>query len=185
MSKFCFSILLLLSITSLELKAQDVLSDSIGVDKFSVGVGAGFDFGGYGANATYYITKGLGVFGGGGYTTAGFGYNAGVKLRAVFNKQSTPIMPFIVGMYGYYTAIAPKDYSFYNKKFYGLTIGGGVDFRPKNSKFGYITASILFPIRTSDSQQYIDYLNNTRGISYSYKLRVLNGSIGYKFILFR
>lgn len=184
MSKFCFIVLLIFSVTSIELKAQDILSDTVPVDRLAVGVGAGYDFGGYGANATYYFTESFGVFAGGGYTPAGVGYNAGIKLRAVFNKQATPVMPFITAMYGYYAAIAPKDLAYLNKMFYGITVGGGVDFRPKNSKFGYITATLLFPIRTPDAQQYINNVNNFQDAGYKGKLHVLNGSIGYKFILF-
>jgi hypothetical protein len=184
MSKFCFIVFLLISLASVEVKAQDILSDTVPVDRLAVGVGAGYDFGGYGVNATYYITQSFGVFAGGGYTPAGVGFNAGVKLRAVFNKQATPVMPFVTAMYGYYAAIAPKDLSYLNKMFYGPTIGGGVDFRPKNSKTVYITGTLLFPIRSSDAQQYINDINNFQGAGYKGKLRVLNGSIGVKFILF-
>jgi len=51
------------------------------IEKTSIGFGFGQDFGGYGANFTYYPIKNLGVFGGGGWAMAGFGYNVGLKFR--------------------------------------------------------------------------------------------------------
>ncbi|HEX4851031.1 MAG TPA: hypothetical protein VFV08_09505, partial [Puia sp.] len=50
-------------------------------DQFSMGVGFGQDFGGLGANMIVYPQKNIGLFVGGGYAIAGFGYNVGLKLR--------------------------------------------------------------------------------------------------------
>ena len=41
----------------------------------------------------------------------------------------------------------------------------------------------MFPIRNSDSRDYMDFLKNTYGISFSNDLVPVGFSIGYKFIL--
>ena len=168
---------------SLHTFAQSTLTDSLAPDKISVGVGAGYDFGGYGGSLIYYPQRSVGVFAGVGYAVAGVGYNVGFKLRALSHRSVTPIVPFVVGMYGYYAWAAPKGYSYFNKLFYGPTVGAGVDFRPLKSKFGYLTATVLLPIRTDDAKNYIEDLNTRQSISYSHKLHAVNASIGYKFII--
>ena len=162
-----------------------VRTDSAKLDKIAVGIGAGYDFGGYGGNLILYPQRNIGVFGGVGYTPAGVGYNAGIKLRLVTDNYSSTIVPFVTGMYGYYAIAAPKGYGYFNKIFYGYTVGGGVDYRPNNAKLGYLTATIFVPLRTNAAKYYIDNLNNFQSISYSHKLHAISASIGYKFILFR
>ena len=183
---YCFLAVLLVCVcVRLQAQVLQPVSNSFPLDKITLGVGAGYDFGGYGGlNAIYYPQRSIGVFAAGGYTPAGIGYNFGVKLRAISNKSASEVMPFLVAMRGYYTAVAPKDYSYYNRLFFGTTVGAGIDYRPDNSKFGYLTATILVPIRNVDSKNYIDYLNTFQGISVNHKLHAINGSIGYKFILF-
>jgi hypothetical protein len=188
MSKFycILSALFFCVLVNVHAQVLQPVPTSAPVDKLTVGVGAGYDFGGYGGvNAIYYPQRSIGVFAAGGYTPAGIGYNFGIKLRAISNKSASVVMPFLVAMRGYYTAVAPKDYSYYNKLFFGTTVGAGVDYRPNNSKFGYLTGTILVPIRNIDSKNYIDYLNTFQGIDYTHKLHAISASIGYKFILFR
>jgi hypothetical protein len=183
----CFlSVLLFFVCVRVHAQVLQPVPNSAPLDKITLGVGAGYDFGGYGGvNAIYYPQRSIGVFAAGGYTPAGIGYNFGIKLRAISNKSASEVMPFFVAMRGYYTAVAPKDFSYYNRLFFGTTLGAGVDFRPDNSKFGYITGTILVPIRNVDSKNYIDYLNTFAGVPITHKLHAINGSIGYKFILFR
>jgi hypothetical protein len=183
---YCISFALIFC-AGLHVNAQllEPITKTVPADKVAVGVGIGYDFGGLGGvNGIYYLQRSIGVFGGVGYTPAGVGYNAGIKLRILTNKAATTVVPFIVGMYGYYAAIAPKGYSYYNRIYYGPTVGAGVDYRPGGSKFGYLTATIFVPIRNADPKNYIDYLTNFQGLSFSHKLHALSASIGYKFILF-
>ncbi len=188
MSKFLIvTITLLFSIAA---SAQDSSfldlsnnSDSIPADKISVGVGGGYEFGGIGGNVTYYATRGVGIFFGAGYPLTGFGYNAGVKLRIVSDQSAYKFMPFLVGMYGYNATVLIPNYNQWSKVFYGATVGAGIDFRPGNSKFGYITVTVYVPIRSTAMKDYIKYLNDFRGITYSTsRIFSLSASIGYKFI---
>jgi hypothetical protein len=115
--------------------AQIAVSDSVPLDKFTAGVGGGYDYGGYGVNATYYLQRSIGIFGGLGYAVAGLGYNVGVKLRANSHKSASRVTPFLLGMYGYYAWAAPKHNPYWNKLFYGPTVGAGFDYRFKKIKF--------------------------------------------------
>lgn len=190
-----FKLIALLLFFSVASKAQDssflkmteISNDTIPVDNLSVGIGGGYEFGGIGANIIYYPIKNIGVFFGAGYPLTGFGYNAGVKIRIVADGAASVFMPYIVGMYGYNATIRIPDYPELNKIFYGVTVGGGIDYRPGNSKFGYISATVYIPFRTGDQKYYISNdLNNQRGIPYSTgRIYPLSASIGYKFILRR
>ena len=186
MSKFyfIFSGLFFFAVSRLNAQVNNVAS-SLPLDKITIGVGVGYDYGGYGGNAIYYPQRSIGIFGGVGYANAGVGYNAGVKLRLITNRSATLVSPFVLAMYGYYADAAPKDYSYYNKLFYGTTIGGGFDVRPNKSIFGYLTGTILIPLRNPDPQRYIDNLSLFSGLDYHKKLHSVSFSIGYKFILFQ
>jgi hypothetical protein len=162
------------------------IQDTVPVDKLSVGIGGGYEYGGIGGNVTYYFTRGLGVFVGAGYPLTGFGYNVGFKLRIVVDQTSATFMPYLVAMYGYNGTIVIPDYQQKNKTFYGATIGAGMDYRPRNSKFGYFSASVYIPFRDIAMKHYAEYLNYTYGITYSTgRIFPLSASIGYKFILQR
>src|ERR1700753_1669694 len=172
-------------------KAQDssslsfipISTDTVPVDKLSVGVGGGYEYGGIGGNVTYYLTRGIGVFAGAGYPLTKFGFNAGFKFRIVVDESSAKFMPYLLVMYGYNGTVVIPTYHAKDKIFYGATIGVGVDFRPGNSKFGYISASVYIPFR-SGVREYVDYLNYTNAITYSTsRIYPLSASIGYKFIL--
>lgn len=168
-------------------KMSTISSDTVPVDILSVGVGGGYEFGGIGANIIYYPVKNIGVFFGAGYPLTGFGYNAGVKIRIVADNSASVFMPYILGMYGYNATVRIPDYPELNKIFYGVTVGAGIDYRPGNSKFGYISATVYVPFRTSDQKYYISNdLNNQRGIPYSTsRIYPLSASIGYKYIFKR
>lgn len=167
------------------LSIQPASTDTVPVDKLSVGLGGGYEFGGLGGNITYYLTRGIGVFFGAGYPLTGFGYNAGFKFRIVVDESSATYMPYLLAMYGYNATVVVPSYRQKDKTFYGVTIGAGIDFRPGNSKFGYISAAVYVPIR-SGVKEYVNFLNYTYGITYSTsRIYPLSASIGYKFILQR
>jgi hypothetical protein len=182
MSKLTVIFLLFVTI-AVNTNAQDTtLISGPTLDKFSAGIGGGYEFGGIGGNAIFYPTRGLGIFGGAGYNLAGFGYNAGIKLRITPDNYASEIMPFIIAMYGYNAALDVKYDTRYNKTFYGLTVGGGIDWRPGNSKFGFLSITVYVPIRTTEVKDYIYNLNYFYGIPYSNKLFPLSASIGYKIV---
>ena len=148
----------------------------------TLGLGFGQDYGLLGGNLTVYPQKNIGLFVGFGFAFAGFGYNAGIKLRALPNHGLSKVRPFLLGMYGYVAAIAVTNSPADNKMFYGPTIGGGIDIGPTTPGKGYLSLAILVPFRSPDVQNYIDQLK-ANGVSFNGNLTPITFSIGYKFIL--
>ena len=177
-------ILLLAFQLNAQFKSQeDPFQTTRQLDQISIGIGGGLDYGGFGGNVTYYPVKSVGLFGGVGYALAGVGYNAGVKFRYVPDKPDAKVHPFGLVMYGYNAAIAVMNASYLNKLFYGPTLGGGIDFHRNPLKRGYWSFAIFVPIRKSEVDDYIEYLENDYGAEFQYGLFPIGGSIGYRFIL--
>jgi len=151
-------------------------------DRLNLGLGLGFDYGGIGGNLTFYPQKNLGIFFGGGYVIAGFGYNAGLKYRFLSSKPSSRFTPFLMAMYGYNTAIHVSNATELDKIFYGPTVGAGCDLGSHEKGKGAWSLAIFVPIRSSDADNYIDQLQND-GISFKNKPLPIGFSVGYKFNL--
>lgn len=175
-------LVLSLIVTTVTLQAQDstttVKQNKL---KTSIGIGLGLDYGGIGANILYYPSNKIGLFGGVGYAIAGYGYNVGAKFRLNSKKESPKIDPYLLAMYGYNAAIVVKNVSYFNKLFYGPTLGFGIDFKPKSlSKTGYWSLALLIPIRSSDVDQYIKDLEDNNNIEFENNLLPIGISIGYR-----
>lgn len=154
-----------------------------GLDKFSLGLGLGMDYGGIGGSLLVYPQRNIGLFCGVGYAFAGAGYNVGAKFRIVSEQSTSAVTPYLLAMYGYNAAIAVKDGEEFNKLFYGVTFGAGIDYRSSRSSSGYWTFALLIPIRSSDVQPYIDDLKNFHGVEFKNDLLPIGISVGYRFIL--
>ena len=151
-------------------------------DKSSIGIGAGFDYGGFGVNFAHYPVDYIGVFGGVGYALADLGYNAGVKFRYISSKNTTKSMlPFLMGMYGYNTAIKVNGSPNFNKLYYGPTVGAGLDFFSRSGR-SYWTFAITFPIRGSEPNDYIDDLKD-QGVKFENELFPVGLTVGWRFIM--
>jgi hypothetical protein len=159
--------------------AQEQKKPSDNFETVSMGIGAGFDYGGFGGNLTVYPQKNIGLFAGVGYAIAGLGYNVGAKFRVVSRRHFTP---YAVAMYGYNAAVAVPNYSEDNKLFYGPSIGAGFDVGTHHVNGGYFSFAILVPIRSPDVNNYIDYLKNN-GVTFNNNLMPIAFSIGYRFVV--
>ena len=157
-------------------------ADPSPADIFAVGIGYGQDYGGLGLNLTVYPQQNIGLFGGLGYALAGFGYNAGIKLRLLPNEGKSMFRPFVEAMYGYNTAVYIANDEQYNKLFYGPTVGAGVDVGSLRARHGYFSAALLVPIRNADPQNYIDQLK-AMGAQFNNNLLPISISLGYNFIV--
>jgi hypothetical protein len=157
-------------------------TEAIIIDKASFGFGYGQDFGGLGANVIIYPQKNIGLFLGGGYAFAGFGYNAGIKVRLT-NNSSSKVNPFAIGMYGYNAAISVTNAEQFNKLFYGSTIGIGVDFLSRPGIPGYLSIALLIPFRNSEVNDYINDLKTNHGVEFKSELLPVTFSFGYRFII--
>jgi hypothetical protein len=152
-------------------------------DNVNIGFGFGQDYGGFGGNVTVYPQKNIGLFVSGGYALAGFGYNAGIKLRALPNNGRSIVRPFLEAMYGYNAAVAVANDQQYNKLFYGPTVGAGLDIGRLAKNKGYLSLAILVPIRSPDVDNYINGLQTNYDVSFNNNLLPITFSIGYKFVL--
>jgi hypothetical protein len=180
MTKIVIFILCLFIFSFIKSDAQNKETVSVPYDRFSLGLGAGFDYGGFGINIAGYPQKNIGLFAGAGYAIGGYGFNAGVKFRIVSKKIFNP---YAVAMYGYNAAVAVSGYPQYNKLFYGPTVGAGFDLVPHSRK-GYFSFAILIPIRSEDANNYMNDLTTNNGVTFNNKLLPIGFSIGYKFVLY-
>lgn len=168
---------------TIEVFSQDTTSVAPAIDKVSLGLGMGLDYGGFGANIMVCPSQNVGIFGGLGYAFAGAGFNAGIKLRAVPKTSMKKTSAFGILMYGYNAAIAVTGASQYNKFFYGPTVGVGIDYRANPVAKGYWSMALLVPIRSSEVNDYIDDLKNNQGVEFKNGLIPIAISIGYRFSL--
>ncbi len=156
---------------------KKTVSQGAGVDRFSLGLGFGLDFGGIGTNILLYPQKNIGLFGGVGYALAGVGLNGGIKIRFMPHKR---LDPYILGMYGYNSSIYVMNATQFNKLFNGTTVGLGMDIHPSKNK-GYWAFAIHIPFRGSDVKTYVDNLKNYYGVEFRNVLLPIWISAGYRF----
>jgi hypothetical protein len=153
--------------------------DSISIEKATIGLGLGLDFGGIGANVTVYPQKNIGLFLGGGYALAKYGFNAGVKFRYIVHDDTA--QPFIAAMYGYNTAIVVDNALGFNKLFYNFSFGFGFDIKSKSNPLNSWSLAIFVPIRDAEVDDYMKDLEDNHNIEFKNKLWPVAISIGYKF----
>lgn len=170
-TKFC--LVLALSLTVRCLQAQYGHNGGQGLDKASFGTGLGFDYGGIGANILVYPIRNFGLFAGAGYAFAGAGFNGGAKIR-FWARSTSNFHPYLIGMYGYNTAVVASNGSQYSKFFYGTTWGIGVDCR-SIGRNNYWSFALLIPVRSPEVDKYI------KPLKLSNPILPFGVSIGYHF----
>lgn len=152
-------------------------------NEFAFGAGLGMNYGGLGGCLSYSPHYNIGFFGSAGYALIGLGTNAGVKVRLSSQQSTSVAVPYLLGMYGYNTVIQVSNASDYDKFFYGLTLGAGIDLRLKHRNDGYWSFGLLIPVRGSNVDSYIDDLKKNHGIEFNNDLLPFGISVGYNFIL--
>jgi hypothetical protein len=183
MKKSALFLLFSLCFATFNLNAQESTPVTKEIDKTTLGMGVGLDFGGFGANFLIYPVRNFGLFAGAGYALAGFGSNAGAKIRLISDKPESKLSPYAIAMYGYNAAIAVSNAKEYNKLFYGPSIGIGLDYRSRPEKKGYWSIALLLPFRSSEVDTYMDDLKQNHGVTFSNGLFPVGVSFGYRFIL--
>lgn len=164
--------------------AQDYLPKAKTYDGTSIGVGVGQDFGGVGIGVLHYGNyKYVGIFGGVGYTPAGIGLNGGLKVRLISSNVRAKVNPFVLGMYGYTTALSVSNDTQLNKIFYGPTIGLGLDLKFRQYSRGFWTLALLFPTDKTKAYDYMQYLRAYKQVTFENELPSFNFSIGYRYLL--
>ena len=146
---------------------------------FSVGLGFGLEYGGFGANFLYYPDTHFGLFGGLGYAFAGVGYNIGVKLMMCRDQPRHRTLGFAELMFGYNAAVTVKDYAKFDKLFYGISPGIGIDIHTKRDSFRYWSLAFIFPIRPGTFDNYMDELKSKYHIEFEYEPTPVLFSVGF------
>ncbi|NQU84345.1 MAG: hypothetical protein HQ541_01160 [Mariniphaga sp.] len=184
MKKAKIYLLVCLFILVLQINAQGQNSTPLQNDKTSIGIGIGLDHGGVGGNVLMYPHKNIGVFAGVGYAFAGIGFNAGAKVRLASDNPTSRVIPYAIGMYGYNAAIQVTNKSDLNKFFYGPSVGVGIDLRSKNpNKNSYWSFAILYPVRSSEVDEYRDDLSYYHNVVFENELIPVAFSINYRLII--
>jgi len=165
------------------LLAQEADKPLVPADKFSIGMGIGQDYGGFGGHAVVYPARSIGLFVGFGYDLVGFGYNVGAKFRLLPSKTAKKVTPYAIFMYGYNAAIKVQDASNLNKAFNGPTAGIGIDLKPHARSKVYYSFGISVPFRGSEVDDYIEDLKNNQGVVFENDLLPVTFSIGFKYIV--
>lgn len=166
-----------------QLTAQDGATPVVQPDKFSIGLGIGQDYGGFGGHAVVYPQQNVGIFAGLGYNIVGFGYNVGVKLRLVSLKPTTKVNPYAIIMYGYNASIKIQDASQFDKVFYGPTFGVGIDVKSNPLSKIYYSFGINVPVRGNEVTEYMDDLKKNHNVEFKNDLIPITISLGFKYII--
>ena len=128
--------------------------------KGNIGVGLGVSYGGIGAGLSYLPVSQIALFGAGGYNLNGFGYTAGAQFRLSNAKKA---VPYAIAMYGYNGVIVVRGLEHYNKTYYGMTAGGGVEIHQLNGQ-NFFTVELLYPFRRQEFWDRVDMLKNDANI---------------------
>jgi hypothetical protein len=155
------------------------------IDRISLGLGMGLDYGGIGGNAFFDYKRYFGFLGGVGYDFTGFGYNVGCKYKFIIEETMSQGYPYLLLLYGINTVIDVTSMPNLSKRINGLTIGLGFDYKFKAKNRGYWSFGILAPIRDSRYTNYIKKLKNDYGAVSTNDLWPISFSFGYRYILNR
>ncbi|MDR3236239.1 MAG: hypothetical protein LBT48_05860 [Prevotellaceae bacterium] len=142
-----------------------------------LGVGFGFDYGGFGGKIEVLPVKYLGLFAGLGYNLSSIGWNVGASAKLLPNSKVTPTLS---AFYGYNAVLVIKGASEYNATSYSVTFGGGVDIK-MGGNGNKLSINLFIPIR---SQKFMDKYDAALASSYvemESELLPIAFSIGYNF----
>jgi len=188
MKKIIFSIVAVFLLISGSIKAQtkeEITIEPIMLpaDQISLGLGMGFDYGGFGGNLLFYPQQNIGLFAGVGYAIAGTGFNAGIKARLLNKKGNQKLRPYLMAMYGYNAAIAVSGAEQYNKLFYNFSFAVGFDYcRNPTLKKNFWSFALTIPVRGEEVQEYMDDLKDNHGVEFKNSLPPVGVSIGYHIV---
>ncbi|HNK70350.1 MAG TPA: hypothetical protein PKH36_16640 [Flavobacteriales bacterium] len=168
---------------SISVNAQDQAATAKSVTtppgaQWSMGLGAGLDYGGIGVQLHCRAARPLAVFLGGGYALAGFGLNAGAEGRVLPDARWCPI---VSAMYGYNAVIVIEDAEEYNKLYYGPSFGLGVEVSGKRNNRNFLRLQLLLPLRPTDFKDDLDRLRRNPAIEIRSEPPDFGVSVAYHF----
>ena len=177
MKKISTVIFVLFILFSNPMFSQEEQPSSTIIEKGAVGIGYGQDYGGLGVNCTYYPTKYVGVFGGVGWIFFDIGYNAGIKVRLLFDEKSR-VYPYLIGMHGYIASIKVENTTDHNKLFFGTSLGVGLNYKLKSDNSKSLSFAIIYPDRGTSVSNYMKSLKVNHGVIFKNELIPVTFSAG-------
>ena len=112
--------------------------------KLYAGLGAGPDYGGFGAQLSYQPVERAALFGGLGYNLNSAGYNLGARFSFLLKER---INIHLTGMYGYNAVLLVEGDVTSKTTYYGPTVGGGLILKSKTPGRSFWSVEILLPFR--------------------------------------
>jgi hypothetical protein len=144
------------------------------------GVGFGIDYGGLiGAKATFYPIPYMGIFAAGGYELIGLGWNVGCLGRIIPADGTHGARPYLKVMYGVNGVTKVTGKSSYDKMFYGVTIGFGLETRFGRMKKSGINIDLNVPFRSPDFFDQVNQIKNDPQVKMTNSPIPISVSIGY------
>lgn len=124
------------------------------------GVGIGLDYGGLiGVKATFYPISYMGIFAAGGWEIIDIGWNVGCLARLLPTDGKHGARPYLKVMYGVNGVTKVTGKSGYDKMFYGVTVGIGLEARFGRTKKSGLNLDLNVPFR---SPQYFDMIDRMK-----------------------
>jgi len=144
------------------------------------GIGIGIDYGGlFGVKATFYPIKYMGVFVAGGWELIGIGWNVGCLGRFVPADGQHGVRPYLKVMYGVNAMMRVTGKSGYDKMFYGVTAGIGLETRFGKTKKSGINLDLNVPFRSPEYFSQLNQLKNDPEVKLNNTPLPITISIGY------
>ena len=144
-----------------------------------LGLGMGFDYGGFGGKIEYLPIKNFGIFGGLGYNLLSAGWNLGATYKILPDKK---ISPNLMAFYGYNGVSKVNGAPEYEMTSYGVTIGVNLDILV-GSKGNKLSIGLFVPIRSSKFMDNYDAMKNDPRIEMKNDLMPIGIGFGYNFKL--
>ena len=151
------------------------------LDRLSIGLGGGFNYGGVGSNALYYLTRDIAVYGGLGSDFRSLNYSIGVKMRKL-TDQSWNVHPYLLATYGFNGRLDVDADPAMTREYTGFSVGVGLDQKLNKRKSGFFTIGLLMPIHGQSYHDHADFVQQS-GLGSPKPVIPVRLTFGYKFVL--
>jgi hypothetical protein len=144
------------------------------------GIGFGLDYGGLlGVRASFYPVSYMGIFASGGWELIGIGWNAGVLGRLFPADGKHGVRPYLKAMYGMNGATTVSGRGGYDKMFYGITTGIGLEVRFGRNKKNGLNLDLNVPFRSPEYFEMVDRMKRDPSLKMNNSTLPIAISLGF------
>jgi hypothetical protein len=144
------------------------------------GVGIGLDYGGLiGVRASFYPVSYMGIFAACGWELIGIGWNAGCLGRLFPADGKHGVRPYLKVMYGVNAATKVTGRDDYDKMFYGVTAGIGLEVRFGRAKKNGLNLDLNVPFRSPEYFAMVDRMKRDPMVKMNNSTLPIAISLGY------